>query len=232
MAHARAPGYEAAVKDALERVKAAAHRLKVFPLPSAVLLPGGVMPLHIFEPRYRAMVKDAVDGDGVFAMAQVLPGQEGTLAGLPDLDPMLCVGVVSMHEALEDGRSNLVLNGICRARVLREWSREKPYREVEAEPLPDATYDGPEDAALRTALFELMARVPNEVGQRIAQVTAGAKGGALADVVVASLVSDPERRFEVLCQLDVASRLSAVTEDLMELVSRIKPPRKPEGLLN
>jgi Lon protease-like protein len=220
------------VRDALARIQEAAHRLKVFPLPSAVLLPGGVLPLHIFEPRYRAMVRDAVDGDGVFAMAQVLPGQEGALAGVPDLDPMLCVGVVSMHELMEDGRSNLVLTGVCRARVLREWPREKPYREVEAEALPDADYQGPEDAALRAALFELMARVPSELGQRIAQVTSGARGGALADVVVASLVSDPERRFEILCQLDVPSRLSTVTEDLMELVSRIKPPRKPEGLLN
>ncbi|MCA2980376.1 MAG: LON peptidase substrate-binding domain-containing protein, partial [Myxococcaceae bacterium] len=168
------------MRDALARIQEAAHRLKVFPLPSAVLLPGGVLPLHIFEPRYRAMVRDAVDGDGVFAMAQVLPGQEGALAGVPDLDPMLCVGVVSMHELMEDGRSNLVLTGVCRARVLREWPREKPYREVEAEALPDADYQGPEDAALRAALFELMARVPSELGQRIAQVTSGARGGALA----------------------------------------------------
>jgi uncharacterized protein len=220
------------VNDALERVKAAVHRLKVFPLPSAVLLPGGVMPLHIFEPRYRAMLKDAVDTDGVFAMAQVVTGEDGGLGGAPALDPMLCVGVVSMHESLDDGRSNLVLTGVCRARILQEWPQVKAYREVEAEALPDGAYDGPEDAALRTALFELMARVPNDVGQRIAQVTAGAKGGALADVVVASLVADPERRFQVLSQLDIAARLSAVTEDLMELVSRIKPPRKPEGLLN
>jgi Lon protease-like protein len=105
------------VRDALERVKAAAGRLKVFPLPSAVLLPGGIMPLHIFEPRYRAMLKDAMDTDSVFAMAQVVPGQERELAGKPELDAMLCVGVVSVHESLEDGRSNLVLTGVCRARI-------------------------------------------------------------------------------------------------------------------
>lgn len=220
------------MRDVLERVKAAAGRLKVFPLPSAVLLPGGIMPLHIFEPRYKAMLKDAMESDSVFAMAQVVPGQEGQLANKPDLDPMLCVGVVSVHEHLEDGRSNLVLTGVCRARIIKELSQTKPYREVEAEVLPDAPYEGEEEAALRSAIFELMARVPNEVGQRIAQVTTGARGGALADVVVGSLVADPERRFEVLSQLDVPSRLSAVTDDLMELISRIKPPKKPEGLLN
>ncbi|MBL8922101.1 MAG: LON peptidase substrate-binding domain-containing protein [Myxococcaceae bacterium] len=220
------------MRDALERVKAAAHRLKVFPLPSAVLLPGGIMPLHIFEPRYKAMLKDAIDSDGVFAMAQVVPGQERELAGRPDLDPMLCVGVVSVHEHLEDGRSNLVLTGVCRARIVKELAQQKPYREVEAEVLPDAPYDGEEESTLQAALFELMARVPNEVGQRIAQVTTGAHGGALADLVVGSLIADPERRFEVLSQLDVPARLSAVTEDLLELISRIKPPKKPEGLLN
>lgn len=220
------------MRDALERVKAAAGRLKVFPLPSAVLLPGGIMPLHIFEPRYKAMLKDAIDSDGVFAMAQVVPGQERELSGRPDLDPMLCVGVVSVHEHLEDGRSNLVLTGVCRARIVKELTQQKPYREVEAEVLPDAPYDGEEEATLRAALFELMARVPNEVGQRIAQVTTGARGGALADLIVGSLIADPERRFEVLSQLDVPARLSAVTEDLLELLSRIKPPKKPEGLLN
>ncbi len=220
------------MRDALEKVKAAAGRLKVFPLPSAVLLPGGIMPLHVFEPRYKAMLKDAMDSDSVFAMAQVVPGQEDQLSGHPDLDPMLCAGVISVHEHLDDGRANLVLVGVCRARIIKEWPQAHAYREVMAEALPDAPYDGEEEAQLRTAIFELMARVPNEVGQRIAQVTTGARGGALADILVGSLVADPERRFEVLSQLDVPSRLSAVTSDLMELISRIKPPRKPEGLLN
>lgn len=219
------------MKDALERVKAAAKRLKVFPLPSAVLLPGGIMPLHIFEPRYRAMVKDAMGSDAVFAMAQVASGQEHQLSGQPALEPMLCAGVVTVHEALEDGRSNLVLTGVCRARIVSEWPQTRAWREVEAEVLPDAAYEGQEEAALRSALFELMARVPAEVGQRIAQVTTGARGGGLADIVVGSLVADPERRFDVLRELDVPARLSLVTSELLELVSRLKPPRKPEGTL-
>lgn len=220
------------VSDSLERVRAAATCLKVFPLPSVVLLPGGIVPLHIFEPRYRAMVKDALETDGVIAMAHVVPGQESRLSGKPDLDSTLCAGVVSMHEGLEDGRSNLILTGVCRARLIREWPQRKAYREVLAEIFPDADFDGPEEAELRAALFELMARVPNEVGQQIAQATIGAKGGGLADVVVSSLIADVERRFEILQQLDVRARLTSVTEDLMELASRMKPLRKPEGLMN
>lgn len=218
--------------DALERVTAAAARLKVFPLPSAVLLPGGIMPLHIFEPRYKAMLHDALDSDGVFAMAQVLPGQEGALAGRPELDPMLCVGIVSVHETFEDGRSNLVLTGICRARILSEWPQTKAYREVKAEVLPDPAYDGPEEQALRGVVFDLMARIPSEAGRKLAQVISGARGGALADIVIGSLVADPERRFEVLNQLDVPSRLRAVGDDLIEIIARLKPLERPDGPLN
>ncbi len=220
------------MRDALEKVLAAAKQLKVFPLPSAVLLPGGLMPLHIFEPRYRDMIRDALATDGVFAMAQVLPGQERALSGRPELDPVLCAGVVSMHETTEDGRSNLLLTGVCRARIIEELPQTRAYREVMAECLPDAAVNPLEDAALRGALFELMARVPAEVGQRIAQAITGASGGALADIIVSSLVADPERRFEVLSQLDVSSRISSVTDELMGIVSRLKPLKKPDGLMN
>lgn len=220
------------MSEALTRVMAAAGRLKVFPLPSVVLLPGGLMPLHVFEPRYRAMLKDALESDGVFAMAQVIPGQEHLLSGTPALDPMLCAGVVSVHEHLEDGRSNLVLTGVCRMRLESEWPQTKPYREVRAEPLPDAPFEGPEEAALRAAVFEVMARVPNESGQRLAQVITGKRGGALADVIVSSVISDSERRFEVLNQLDVAARLTGVTNDLLELVAQLKPLKRPDGPLN
>lgn len=213
-------------------MKAAAERLKVFPLPSVVLLPGGLMPLHIFEPRYQAMLKDAIATDGVFAMAQVTPGQEHLLSGRPGLDPMLCAGVVSVHEHLEDGRSNLVLTGICRMRLESEWPQTKPYREVRAEPLPDQPYEGPEEGELRATVFDLMARVPQESGQRLAQVITGKHGGALADAIISSLVSDPERRFEVLNQLDVPSRLADVKNDLLELIAQLKPLKRPEGPLN
>src|SRR5690348_12250587 len=104
----------------LERVEAAAGRLKVFPLPSLVLFPGTAAPLHIFEPRYRAMVKDAIDTDGVFALAQVPTHAVPELAGTPPLHPILSAGIISLHQELPDGRYNLVLTGVCRARVIAE----------------------------------------------------------------------------------------------------------------
>jgi Lon protease-like protein len=219
------------MSEALDRVRAAAGRLKVFPLPSVVLLPGTVQPLHIFEQRYRDMVKAALDTDGVFAMAQVLPGQEGRLAGAPELEPMLCAGIIGMHEVMEDGRYNLVLVGVARLRLVKEWPQTAAWREVEAELLEDAVLDSEEEVPLRQAVLELIARVPDEVGEKVAQVTGRIHGGQLADVVAGTIFHDVAQRFEILQQTDVRERMREVTDEVMQLIARLKP-RKPDGLLN
>jgi Lon protease-like protein len=217
--------------DAYERARTAVKRLKVFPLPPVVLLPGSAAPLHIFEPRYRAMVKDALDTDQLFALAQVLPGQESMMSGKPELEDMVCIGTITMNEALEDGRYNLVLVGIARARLVRELPLVHLYREFEAELIEDAAVSSEEDEALRRAVVELVARVPQAVGQRVAQVTSRVSGGHLADVVASTFMQDPAQRYEVLRETDVHARMEIVTEELLGLVGHLKP-KKPEGLLN
>lgn len=219
------------MSDTLDKVRAAVKRLKVFPLPSVVLLPGSAAPLHIFEPRYRAMVKAALETDGLFAMAQVMPGQETLVAGKPQLEEMVCVGLIGMNEALEDGRYNLVLVGVARARLRAELPGSQPYREFEAELLEDEEVEPEVDVNLRRAVVELVARLPTQVGQRVAQVASRVSGGSLADVVASTVMQDPARRFEVLNEVDVRQRIEIVTEELLMLVGHLKP-RKPEGLMN
>ncbi len=215
-----------------DRARAAVKRLKVFPLPSVVLLPGSAAPLHIFEPRYRAMVKDALEGDGLFAMAQVMPGQESLLqGGQPALEEMVCIGTITAAEPLEEGRYNVVLVGIARARIRHELPQTQPYREVEAEFIDDEVVEPEADVSLRRAVVELVARVPTPVGQRVAQVTSRVSGGALADVVASTFMQDPAQRFEVLKETDVRQRIEIVTEELLSVVGHLKP-RKPEGLMN
>ena len=85
---------------ALERLERAKNALKVFPLPSVVLFPHTVLPLHIFEPRYRDLVRDALASDKVMALAQLEPGYEGSYAGRPRMRPMVCAGVIAWHEEL------------------------------------------------------------------------------------------------------------------------------------
>ena len=109
------------------------QRIAIFPLPGAVLFPGLHLPLHIFEPRYRAMVQDVLVRDRRIGMIQprVLPGEEDREP--PALYDVGCVGKIVDVEALDDGRFNLVLEGVARFRVRRELDVITPFRQVEAE---------------------------------------------------------------------------------------------------
>lgn len=84
--------------------------------------------LHIFEPRYRQMTADALVGDRLLAMALLQPGWEGDYGGRPALYPVVCLGRIVADERLPDGRYNLQLRGLCRARILEEIETGKPYR--------------------------------------------------------------------------------------------------------
>lgn len=107
-------------------------RITIFPLPGAVLYPGLQLPLHIFEPRYRAMVSDALARDRRIGMIQPQRPVEGS-----PLFTIGCLGRIGDVEALEDGRFNIVLTGESRFRITRELDVTTPFRQVEAELLPE-----------------------------------------------------------------------------------------------
>ncbi len=216
---------------ALQRLERAAHALKVFPLPSAVLFPHAALPLHIFEPRYRALVREALEGDKVMAIANLHAGWEGQYGGRPPMQPILCAGLIAWHEELPDGRYNILLQGVSRARLVSELPADKLYREAEVELLPDPPYEGPEEERVRQAVFELAGRVPASFAENFLPVVARTQGGALADVVAASIVPEPQRRQELLEELDVRARLISVLDDVGELLARLNPVR-PAGPLN
>ena len=107
-------------------------RLAIFPLPGAILFPGLQLPLHIFEPRYRALVGEALARDRLIGMIQPQRPAEGA-----PLFEIGCVGRIGEVEAMEDGRYNIVLDGEARFRVLRELDVTTPFRRVEAEWIED-----------------------------------------------------------------------------------------------
>ncbi len=216
---------------AQERIERASSALKVFPLPSAVLFPHTVIPLHIFEPRYRALVRDALAGDRILALSQLEPGWEGDYGGRPPMQPMMCAGVIVWDEQVEEGRYNILLQGVCRVRMASELTGDKAYREVQAEALPDFPYEGPEEEQLRQAVFELAGRVPPSFAENLLPVAARAQGGMLADVVASAVIPEPERRQALLAELDVRRRLEGVLEDVGALIGRLQPLR-PTGPLN
>ncbi len=94
--------------------------LPLFPLPDVVLFPGVFLPLHVFEPRYRAMVDDALQGDRMIGMTLLRPGFEEQYEGRPPIYAVGCAGVITHAERLPDGRFHIVLQGVERFRVSRE----------------------------------------------------------------------------------------------------------------
>ncbi len=126
-------------------------RISIFPLAGAVLYPGLQLPLHVFEPRYQALVKDALARDRRIGMIQPQRAGEGS-----PLFEVGCLGKIGMVEALDDGRFNLVLEGVARFRVLRELAVTTPFRQIEAALIEDDEHEAL--APVERALFERESR--------------------------------------------------------------------------
>lgn len=127
------------------------QRISIFPLPGAVLYPGLQLPLHIFEPRYRAMVSDALARDRRIGMIQPQRPVDGA--------PLFSVGTlgrIGEVEALDDGRFNIILEGETRFRIVRELDVTTPFRQVEAELIEESA--GQVLAAVERAGFEREAK--------------------------------------------------------------------------
>jgi len=122
---------------------AALLRVPVFPLAGALLFPRSQLPLHIFEPRYRAMIRDALAGDRLIAMIQPRDDEEP-----PGLFEVGCIGRIGSCEELDDGRFNLVLEGLSRFRIAREAAVDTLYRQIDAD---RSGFEEDEDAVLGLA---------------------------------------------------------------------------------
>jgi Lon protease-like protein len=110
--------------------------IPIFPLPNVVLFPNVFLPLHIFESRYRAMIKDALASDRIIGMVLLQPGFEANYEGRPNVYPVGCAGVVTHSEPLPDGRFNIVLRGLEKFRIIGE-DESRPYRLAHIEAVPE-----------------------------------------------------------------------------------------------
>ena len=128
--------------------------LPLFPLPNVVLFPGVLLPLHIFEPRYRTLVADALETDRRLGMVLLKPGWESDYDGRPPIHTIGCSGVIVHATQLEDGRYNMVLRGLERFRVLDE-DHTRVYRRATIVELTD----GPLQETERAVMTELRARL-------------------------------------------------------------------------
>ncbi len=129
--------------------------IPVFPLPNVVLFPTVSLPLHIFEPRYRQMVADAIDGDRIIGMALLQPGWEGAYEARPPIYPVGCAGLITHAEHLPDGRYNIVLRGLEKFRVVREHA-DRAYRTADVDPIIDPPNSREDVQAARRQLEALL----------------------------------------------------------------------------
>ena len=128
--------------------------LPLFPLPNVVLFPNVFLPLHIFEPRYREMIADAIASDRMIGMALLRPGWERDYEGRPPIYPVGCSGVMTHVERMPDGRYNLVLRGLERFRIVKE-DHGLSYRRALIEPLPEQPPTGEARNAIRSCRAKL-----------------------------------------------------------------------------
>ena len=141
--------------DDSERIRQALAHLPIFPLPGGVLLPHGLVPLHVFEPRYRKMTRDCEEGGRVLALANI-PDEVAAEEKPPRVLPVIGVGVLARVDRLPDGRYNIVLRGTGRARIAEELRSGEPYRLVRAELLQPSLPRSPRILQLADSLKRLV----------------------------------------------------------------------------
>jgi uncharacterized protein len=204
-------------------------RIPIFPLPEVVFFPETVLPLHVFEARYRQMTADCLAGDRWLGVVMLRAGWEKDYQGRPPVHTIAGAGEIIQAEALADGRYNILLDGRSRVRILAEEPQDgRLYRVVRAERIEDRGV-GPNDRTFPSRLQELRAahaRLLMALGQSHADVVgrltvAGASPAAVIDRIVSAVVPDAEVRQRLLEAVDVSERLDLALEALGDLLTMV-----------
>lgn len=197
--------------------------LPVFPLPRVVFFPGTLLPLHFFEPRYRALADHCTkDGAGVMAVTLLRPGYEDDYEGSPAIHTVAGVGRVVAHQRNPDGTHNLVLHGLGRV-SLDEQPSEHPFRIARGTRLrSERGRLGAHDITTLIACATQVAQVVRrkhpdfELG-----VDASDEPGIVCDQIADRFIADPAKRQAVLEALDVGERTALVTDRVGELLAML-----------
>lgn len=197
----------------------------LFPLPSVVLFPRAVLPLHIFEDRYRNMTADALTGDRRIAMALLKPGWEKSYYGRPPIEPVVCVGEILSSEKLPDGKYNFLLQGTTRARVVREVQSDKPYRRAELSPLeqiPVLEIDLEPARRRIEQIFTQSSLAKSPAGQQFARlVRSHLPTPEVADLAAFTFIDDVSTKQSLLAETDIRQRI----ERIIDLLTPMAQPR-------
>lgn len=199
--------------------------IPLFPLPDVVLFPRVSLPLHIFEPRYRKMVADAMDGHRTIGMILLRPGWEKDYHGRPPVFGSGCAGRIESCQTLEDGKYDIVLRGISRFRVIDEHAGQ-PYRLATVEPRPEGEEEAP-PADLDAARRRVLAAIGKAAdGPAIMVLNSDLPHGVFVDALSQSLPLAPLERQSLLDCDTVSGRYARLLEILdFRLVEQTYGPR-------
>lgn len=190
----------------------------LFPLPDVVFFPKTLLPLHVYEPRYRALASDALEQDRAICTALLKPGWESDYYGSPEVYPVGCVGKIVQHQKLPDGRFNIMLDGIAKVRI-ESSVRLEPYRLVRVRPVEDdSSWARGESATKEAAELVRLFRQVHE-GQSPAILLAEAFGQDLnpesvLNTVALHLNAEPELKEQLLEMDRLDLRYQAVLQIL------------------
>lgn len=203
--------------------------IPLFPLPNAVMLPGTVLPLHVFEERYRVMTRDALQGSRLIAMALLQPGYEATYhTPRAAIHSTVCVGRILREERLPDGRYNFLLHGLGRARVMRE-DTQRPYRRGLLEPVHATPMLPEEEAAARRRIRAILSAPPFEETAREGRwldlfQCPDFCFSDLIDVLVAALLPCPDEKQKFLAEPSTSRRAQFLCSTLSALSAEADVP--------
>lgn len=196
---------------------------RLFPLPSFVMFPHVILPLHIFEPRYRQMTADALAGDNLITMIQISSPPKGKPWTEPvPLEQVGCLGRMIQHDRLADGRYNLLLLGLKRVRVRQEIPSGKLYRTAEVEILEDLDTLLPADTARNelTGLFRKILESRSQLDPDITDLLRKPVSlGLLCDIMAHALPLPAVLKQSLLAETSVDRRVEMVLSILRQISS-------------
>jgi len=199
--------------------------LPLFPLPNVVLFPNVFLPLHIFEPRYREMVADALTSDRLIGMVLLRPGWERDYERRPPVYPIGCSGVVTHVERLSDGRYNIVLRGLERFRILGE-DAGRAYRRAIVEPLAEGRVEADDRRVIRVCrskLDSILAPTPEKTGAD-ARMPAAMSDEDLINALAQYLDLEPLEKQALLEERCLRTRAQSLVELLEMKMLALKSP--------
>lgn len=193
---------------------------RLFPLPDLVMFPHVMQPINVFEPRYRALLNEALDSDGLIAMGVPAPGWQHSLDDHPQLLPYACLSKVVTHQRQEDGRYNVLLLGMRRIKIEKELSSKKLFREAKVSLLEDFIYtdnDSYRQEVQQTLTQQFQECLPNDqsINPVMSELLAEEVPlGVLTDLISFALPVEYKLKVKLLSENDVDQRAALLLDTL------------------